>query len=116
MAQRLHSILLCCRQFVFRQHSQKCFWDVSAKNLLFLDSQEILLLFTSHVPQLTQQDFFMNTIVLGNEYVQQRIVVQNKEIEIIIYYESTYYNRSRLFPESTRIKGRVTNLKEKTRR
>lgn len=30
---------------------------MSAKNLLFLDSWEILLLFTSHVPQLTQQDF-----------------------------------------------------------
>lgn len=27
--------------------------------------------------------FFMNTIVLGNEYVQQRIVIQNKETEII---------------------------------
>lgn len=86
---------------------------MSAKNLLFSDSQEILLLFTSHVPQLTQQDFFMNTIELGNEYAQQRIVVQNKETEMIIYYESVYYNRSRLFPESIRIKGRVTNLKEK---
>lgn len=58
---------------------------MSAKNLLFLDRQEILLLFTSHVPQLTQQDFFMNIIVLGNEYVQQRIVVQNKETEIILW-------------------------------
>lgn len=86
---------------------------MSAKNLLFLDSQEILLLFTSRVPRLTQQDFFMNTIALGNEYVQQRIVVQNKKTEIIIYYESMYLNRSRLFPERTRIKGRVINLKEK---
>lgn len=89
---------------------------MSAKNLLFLDSQEILLLFTSHVPQHTQQDFFMNTVVLGNEYVQQRTVVQNKETEMILYYESIYYNRSRLFPESTRIKGRLINLKERSKK
>lgn len=30
---------------------------MSAKNLLFLDSREILLLFTSHVPQLNSRAF-----------------------------------------------------------
>lgn len=57
----------------------------------------------------------MNTVVLGNEYVQQRIVVQNKETEMILYYESID-NRSRLFPESTRIKGRLINLKERSKK
>lgn len=45
--------------------------------------QEILLLFISHVLQLTQQDFFMDTIVLANEFVQQQ--GQNKATEIIMY-------------------------------
>lgn len=91
----------------------KMLLECECQELIVLDRQEILLLFTSHVPQLTQQDFFMNRIVLGNEYVQQRIVVQNKKTETIIYYESIYYNRSRLFLESTRTKGRVINFKER---
>lgn len=56
----------------------------------------------------TARLFFMDTIVRANEFVQQQEVVQNKETEIIMYYESRSYNRSRLFPERE-IKGRVRN-------
>lgn len=70
--------------------------DVSAKNLLVLDSEEILLLFISHVPQLIQQNF-MDTTLLANIFAQQQELVQNKETEIIMYYKCRYYNKSRKY-------------------
>jgi len=66
--------------------------------------------------KLTQQDVFTDTIVLANEFVQQQ-EVQNKETEITMYYESRYYDRSRLFLESTMKNYRQSEkLRERMRR